>query len=187
MASRVRESASEVKLRVSALMSVAVIVSFKILVPVIQPVQFKALVTVRVLIEAESKTTVLPLKERVKEEESKTVLASRVSESVNEVKFKLSALRSDPVIVPSRILPEFTTPVPMIWFVMVRVDIDAESNTTALLPLKLKVKLEEERMVLASRTKESLNSVKSSESGVGVAQPVQLVTLRVVILAESKT
>ena len=78
---------------------------------------------------------------------------------------------SELVMVPSKILVLFITPVPTKALLKVRVEILAESKTTALAPLKLKVKLLEEMMVLASKTKESENSVKLRESAL-MEEPV---------------
>lgn len=81
-ASRVRESLSLVKSRVLLEISAATIVPSRILVLFMTPVPIKALVKVKVLMLAESKTTALaPLKLRVKLELAMTVLASRVRES----------------------------------------------------------------------------------------------------------
>ena len=186
LASKVKESAREVKSRVSALKSAATIVPSRRLVEFITPVPFKTLVRVRVEILAESKLTVLPLKLKVKEEPLMTVLASSVNESAKAVKSRVSAETSPFTIVPSRMLVEVTTPVPMMALVKVRVLMEAESKRTELAPLKERLKEELEMTVLASRVRESANSVKFRESAlisaativpsrilVEVTQPVQ--------------
>ena len=105
-------------------------------------------------------------------------------------------------MVPSSILVELMTPVPLRTLVRVKVEMLAESKTTALAPLKLRVKEEELMIVLASRVRESANLVKSkvlfdisvativpSRILVELIQPVQLralVRVKVEILAESK-
>ena len=79
---------------------------------------------------AESKTTPwAPLKVRVLAPTLITVEASKLKESANSVKFKVSADRSAATMVPSRIFVLVTTPVPTMAFVSVRVLIELESKT----------------------------------------------------------
>ena len=98
LASSVKESLSLVKSKLLLERSAATIVPSKMLVELMTPVPTKALVKVRVEMLAESKTTVEPLKESVKEELLMMVLASKTKESLNSVKLSESALMDEPVM-----------------------------------------------------------------------------------------
>jgi hypothetical protein len=149
------------------------------LVLLITPVPFNTLVRVRVDMAAESKVTgFAPLKVKVKEEELITVLASRVKESASSVKFKESAEWSAAKMVPSRMLVEVITPVPIKALVKVRVEILALSKLTVL-PLKDRLKLEPLITVLLSKVSESAKAVKSKVSA--LRSPFKMVPSRILV------
>lgn len=152
----------------------------RIFVLLIQPVQFK-LDRERVVILALSKFTVLPRKLKLKLEPEMTVLASRAIESLKRMKSRvlaemLAPVRvpvemSDPRMEPSRMLLEFTMPVPIKGLIKVRVVMLAESKLTVF-PRKDRLKLEPEITVFASSSMESLNWAKSKALA-EIADPVR--------------